>query len=69
MSTSSFVVNVLQNDPHYLDQGQDQSTKSQGACMVSEKIVLKSSFSIFIHLLIYFIKPMITVAYEFVLVI
>lgn len=29
-----FVVNVLQNDPHYLHQGQDQSTKCQGAHMV-----------------------------------
>lgn len=34
--TFCFVVNVLQNHPYYLHQGQDQSTKCQGAHMVPE---------------------------------
>lgn len=35
--TSCFVVNVFKDDPHYLNQGQDQSSKCQRAHMVSKK--------------------------------
>jgi hypothetical protein len=31
------VVQVLQDDPDYLDEGEDQSTKCQGANMVSKR--------------------------------
>lgn len=45
--TSCFVVNVLQNDPNYLHQGQDQSTKGQGAHVVPA--VMMSRW-LFLHL-------------------